>query len=135
MAKKKADRGGNELDDDKFAVRVKVTRDQAEKLLRRDELDFGDHPRIGENPDGTSTVDVFVTRAEIEALRAEGYEVEVGTNMSARGRERLAEVGQGDRFDGGRIPPRGIGRKIGGRGEGGGGQEGHKPDDRPERAS
>jgi hypothetical protein len=134
MAKKKADRGGNELDDDKFAVRVTVTREQAEKLLRRDELDHGDHVRIVEKPDGTGGLDLFVTRAEIETLRAEGYELEVGANLSARGRDRLAEVGQGDRFESGRIPPRGIGRKIGGRGPGGG-QEGNKPDDQPKRAS
>lgn len=126
---------GNELDDDKFAARVKVTRDQADKLLRRDDLDFGDHPGFSVNPDGIGSIDMFATRADVAALQAEGYEIEVGANLSARARDRLAEVGQGDRFEGGRIPPRGIGRKIGGRGPGGGEQEGHKPDDRPEHAS
>lgn len=124
---------GSERDDDKFAARVKVTRDQADKLLRRDDLDFGDHPGASLNPDGTGTIHVFATRADIAALQAEGYEIEVGANLSARARERLAEVGEGDRFEGGRIPPRGIGRKIGGRGEGGRAKGGDKPDDRPER--
>src|SRR6266702_923204 len=124
----------NERDGDVFGVRVKVTRGQAETLLRRGGLDFGDRPNIRENPDGTSSLNLFVTRADIETFRAEGYEIEVGANLSARARDRLAEVGQGDRFDGGRIPPQGIGRKIVGRGEGDAAHGGHKPDDRPERA-
>ena len=134
MTKGKASRPGDELDDDQFAVRVTVTRAQAEELLRRDDLDFGDHSRFGENPDGTGSLDLFVSRAEIAALRAGGYVIEVGANLSARARDRLAEVGQGDRFEG-RMPPRGIGRKIGGRGQGRGAQGGHKPDAGPERAS
>jgi len=106
---------GNETKDDQFAVRVKVTPDQVERLLRRGEFDFGDHPRITENPDGTGNLDLFLSRAQIEMLRAEGYEVEIGLNLSARARERLGEIGQGDRFEGGKVPPRGLGRKIRGR--------------------
>src|SRR6266568_4552441 len=112
MTDEKVGRSDDERDDDKFAVRVKVTGGQAEKLLRRGGLDFGDRPNIRENPDGTGSLNLFVTRADIETFRAEGYEIEVGANLSARARDRLAEVGQGDRFDGGRIPPQGIGRKI-----------------------
>jgi hypothetical protein len=109
---------------DQFVARVTVARGQADELLRRGEFDFGDHPDIRPNPDGTARLTLFVSRAQVDALRAEGYEVELGQNMSARGRERAAEVGQGDRFEGGRIAPRGLGRKIGGRvGE-------RQPDDR-----
>jgi hypothetical protein len=107
---------GDERETDQFAVRVKVTREQAGALLRREEFDFGDHPRITENPDGTGNLDLFISRAQIEALRAEGYEVDVGHNLSARARSRLNEIGRGDRFEGGRVPPRGLGRKLGGTG-------------------
>ncbi len=105
-----------EREGDKYAVRIKVTRGQVGELLGRGEFDFGDRPIVTSNADGTGSLDLFVTRAQIEALRAEGYEVAVGLNLSARARERLAEVGQGDRFEGGQIPPRGLGRKIGGGG-------------------
>ena len=108
-------RPDNELKDDQFAVRVKVTPVQAEELMVRRRLDFGDHPNISPNPDGTGNLDLFVSRAEIAVLQAEGYQIEIGANLSARARARLTEVGQGDRFEGGRIPPRGLGRKIGGR--------------------
>jgi hypothetical protein len=134
MTDEKARRRGNERDDDQFAVRANVTRGQADELLRRSGLDFGDHPNISENPDGTGSLDLFVSRTEIAALQAEGYQIEVGANLSARARERLTEVGQGDRFEGGRIPPRGLGRKIGGR-SGGPPSDGSKGDDRPERGS
>jgi len=120
-------RGDNERNDDQFAVRVKVTPSQADELLARRGLDFGDHPNISPNPDGTGTLNLFVSRAEIAMLQAEGYQIEIGVNLSARARARLTEVGQGDRFEGGRIPPRGLGRKIGGRGP--------KGDDRPGGAS
>jgi hypothetical protein len=123
--------GGSDADDDQFAVRLKVSRVQADEILRRGSFDFGDRPHISPNPDGTGSLDLFLDRRQIESLRAEGFEVEVGLNQSARGRERLTEVGQGDRFEGGKIPPRGLGRKIGGRV--GSGDVG--PDDGPEGAS
>ncbi len=100
---------------DQFVVRVAVTPVQAAELLGRGEFDFGDHPSIKTDDDGTGRLALFVTRAQIDALRTEGYELEVGANMSARARERVSEVGEGDRFEGGRIVPRGLGRKIGGR--------------------
>jgi hypothetical protein len=139
MTDDKARRRGEkspERAEDQFAVRVKVARGQADELLRRGEFDFGDHPNINPNPDGTANLTLFVSQAQVESLRAEGYEVEVGANLSARARERLGEVGKGDRFEGGTVPPRGIGRKIGGRGlPGGGVPRDASPGDRPEHAS
>lgn len=126
---------GDERAADQFAIRVKVTREQAAALLRRGEFDFGDHPRITENPDGTGSLDLFVSRSQIEALRAEGYEVDIGHNLSARARDRIKEVGQGDRFEGGRVPPKGLGRKIGGQGGQPGGEAEKRSSDRPEDAS
>ena len=124
------DDAGGERRDDQFAVRVRVTPDQVEELLRRGEFDFGDHPSITPNPDGTGYLDLFPTRPQIEALEAEGYELDVGLNLSARARERVAEVGRGDRFEGGRVPPRGLDRKIGG-----GGQPGAATADGPKASS
>jgi hypothetical protein len=139
MTDDKAPEGGHESPErveDQFAVRVKVARGQADELLGRGEFDFGDHPNIEPNPDGTAILTLFASQAQVEALRGEGYEIEVGANLSARARERVAEVGQGDRFEGGKIPPRGIGRKIGGSGKPGGGAAGDaRPGDRPEQAS
>ncbi len=120
-AKRPAESGADERADDVFAVRVRVTQDQARTILERGTYDFGDHPTITPNPDGTGGLDLFVTRAQASELEDEGVAVTFGRNQSARARERIAELGEGDRYDGGRVVPRGIGRKIGGRGGPGGG--------------
>jgi hypothetical protein len=107
-----------EPEDDRFAVRITVDREAARRLTQRTDLDFGDRPHIRPQSENRAILEAFATRAQISELRAEGYAVAVGANESAAGRARQAEVGQGDRFEGGRVPPKGLGRKVGGR-EGG----------------
>ncbi len=51
----------------------------------------------------------YLTQAQIKTLRKAGYEPEVMENVSTIGRERQAEVGKGDRFEGGRIAPKSRG--------------------------
>ena len=104
-------------DEDLLAVRVRVTREQARRLVERADLDFGDRPHIRPQSEDVAILEVFATETQVAELKAEGLEVEVGENISAAGRERQAEVGQGDRFEGGRIPPRGIGQKVTGKGK------------------
>jgi hypothetical protein len=106
----------NEQADDLFAIRVHVTPERAGELLQRGDIDFGDRPHIRPNPDGTGILELFATRGQVADLEAQGHQLEVGENVSAHARERVAEVGQGDRFEGGRTPPRGLGRKVGGHG-------------------
>ena len=105
----------DEREDDVFAVRAKVTREQALELARQGDLDYGDRLHWSPEPDGTGRLDLFVTRGQMDALKAQGIEVDVASNESGRAREVLADVGEGDRFEGGTVPPSGIGRKVGGR--------------------
>jgi len=102
----------DELEGDIFAAKVRVTPDQAGELLRSGEYDFGDRPRISPSADGTATLDLFLSRDQVAALEADGITVEIGNNQSARARAALAEIPEGDRYEGGRLTPRGIGRKI-----------------------
>ena len=118
MPDKSTDPPDNERDDDIFAVRVTATEAQVHELVGRG-LDYGDRPHFGDVRQGKGQLDLFLTRDQTEALRGEGYEVEIASNQSARQRERLGEVEQGDRYEAGRIPPKGLGRKIDGRGESG----------------
>jgi hypothetical protein len=102
---------------DLFEVRISGSRETLAQLLREFELDVGcRHPHVQPNPDRTATLRAYVTEDRIRELRAAGYTLEKGENVSALGRARQAEVGKGDRFEGGRQPPRGLGIK--GRGEG-----------------
>ena len=100
---------------DLFEVRITVTQDNFATLVETYALDLGCRPHIEMNPDGTGTLQAFASEERIRELEAAGYRVEQGENVSALGRERQKEVGVGDRFQGGRVTPRGLARKPGGR--------------------
>lgn len=99
---------------DLFEVRITVTQDDFATLIETYPLDLGCRPHIEMNTDGTGTLQAFASEERIRQLEAAGYRVERGENVSALGRERQKEVGVGDRFQGGRVTPRGLGRKPGG---------------------
>jgi hypothetical protein len=109
---------GEETLPDLFEVRITVSQQDFAGLMERFPLDLGCRPHIDMNPDGTGTLQAFASRERIRELEAAGYRVEQGENVSALGRERQQEVGTGDRFQGGRVTPHGLGRKPGRR-EGG----------------
>ena len=115
MAETRSRQRPPERDDDVFAVRVRVTAEQAAALVAREDVDHGDRPHVRRLTDEMGLLDLFVTGHQLGELRSEGFEIEVVNNQSERARERRAEIGEGDRFEGGRVPPTGIGRKIGGR--------------------
>jgi hypothetical protein len=107
---------------DLFTIRIAVTRESFESLLKKFDLDVGCRPHFQQNPDGTANLTAFATKERIHELEGAGYKVEVGENASEVGRQRQAEVGKGDRFEGGRVVPRGLGKKMGERGQGGSAQ-------------
>jgi hypothetical protein len=98
---------------DLYAARITGTPETFAKLLQAFELDVGCRPHPELNTDGTASLLVYATEERIRALQSAGYKVERGENVSAVGRERRAEIGEGDRFKGGQIPPRGFGGKGG----------------------
>jgi hypothetical protein len=104
---------------DLYAARITGSRETLAKVMQEFELDVGCRPHPEVNPDGSGTLLVYATEEGIRKLQAAGYRVERGENVSAIGRERQAEVGKGDRFEGGRIAPRGIGEKPRGDRKGG----------------
>src|SRR5919201_5577206 len=108
MVDQNAQPPGDEQDGDIFAVRAKVTEEQALELIGRGGFDYGDRPHFSRGPEGIGSLDLFVSREQIEALRGEGIDVEIASNQSARARERVAEIDEGDRFEGGKIAPTGI---------------------------
>ena len=115
MAEKEKGQGGEDL----FTARITVSRESFDALLKKFDLDVGCRPHVHTNDDGTGTLTAFATRERIRELEAAGYRVEVGENVSELGRRRQEEVGKGDRFEGGRVVPQGLGEKIDDRGQGG----------------
>ena len=104
---------------DLFTVRITVTRESFDSLLKTFDLDVGCRPHVDATADGTGILTAFATTDRIRELESAGYSVEVGENASELGRRRQEEVGKGDRFEGGRIVPRGLGEKTDDRGQGG----------------
>jgi len=93
------------------AVLRAPSRERVTELLRKRSLDVGSMRRLR----GAKEVEVilFVTRKQAEEIKQEGWQLEVFENLSAVGRSRQQEVGKGDRFEGGKVPPKGLGKKTG----------------------
>jgi hypothetical protein len=98
-------------------LQVRVQADEFESLrpLLLEGLDAGCKPHVDQRAGRGVSMQAYVAEDEVDRLRERGYEVEVLADATVAGLERLAEVGQGDRFEGGRVAPRGLGRKTGGR--------------------
>jgi hypothetical protein len=111
--KKAGSNQDDEVPPDRFAVKIPVRPDTFTELIRKFALDVGDRPHIEPAPDGSGTLYAFAPEEQIRELEAAGYTVEVGENVSETGRQRMAEVSDGDRYEGGRIAPRGLGAKPG----------------------
>jgi hypothetical protein len=91
----------------KVEMVVRVGDEEALRRLFAQPLDFGCRPTVIREPDGGFSVPVIATPESVESLRTEGFDLSA---IEPRA-DRRAEVGEGDRFEGGRIAPRGFGRK------------------------
>lgn len=89
---------------------VAVEDERALRRLLALGLDFGCRPIPMQRDGGGWSVGVIGTNDVLERLRQEGFTLEVQTLAVPQ-----ADVGSGDRFEGGRVVPHGFGRKAGGR--------------------
>ena len=87
---------------------VRVSDDEALQRLFAYRIDFGCRPTAIREPDGGYSVMVIGSPQALERLRDEGFDLSVVEAPAERGRD----VGKGDRFEGGKVAPRGFGRKV-----------------------
>lgn len=93
---------------DKYSVRILTgNRKDAQSLIRDRGLDLVKTEVL----DGDERVQLtfFINEQEIADLRKAGYTLDVGENVSELGLKRQSEVAEGDRFEGGRVAPKGLG--------------------------
>ncbi|MGI8808051.1 MAG: hypothetical protein ACR2KK_09465 [Acidimicrobiales bacterium] len=90
----------------RLSASVSVGDEDALRDLLRQPLDFGCRPIVTPLPGGRYGVTVIGTEATLRGLTGDEREVEIH-----RLPEVPAEVGEGDRFESGRVAPRGLGRK------------------------
>ncbi len=62
-------------------------------------------------PDGSLSVDAYTPEAVLDQLKKAGADFEIIEDATRVGKERQKEVGRGDRFEGGKLAPRGLGKK------------------------
>jgi hypothetical protein len=87
---------------------VRVSDDEALRRLFAHPLDFGCRPTAIRESDGGYSVLVIGSPQALERLRDEGFDL----NVVEAPAERARDVGKGDRFKGGKVAPRGFGRKV-----------------------
>jgi hypothetical protein len=92
-------------------VRIRTVDLESLRALLLEGINAGCRPHLTEEVAGV-TMQAYVSEEELDRLKERGYDIEVLADASATGLERQAEVGRGDRFEGGTIAPRGLGRKI-----------------------
>jgi hypothetical protein len=86
------------------------TPEQLREILRREDLDLNcGGPQ--KTPAGEWVVEAYAPQRVATRLRRAGIRVEVDRGFEKRASTRRAAVAAGDRFQGGRLPPRGVGRK------------------------
>jgi hypothetical protein len=90
----------------RLSASVIVASEEALRDLLRQPLDFGCKPVVTPLADGRYRITVIGTEALLRGLAAVEREVDIHPLPEVR-----AEVGDGDRFAGGRLLPRGLARK------------------------
>lgn len=110
MATKTGNKGKDAPPADKYQVSIDIKDPkEAQPLVRERGLDLVQTVIL---EDGKRyRLIFFLNKQEIAELEKGGYELEVGENVSEQGLKRQTEVAKGDRFDGGRVPPEGLGVK------------------------
>jgi hypothetical protein len=79
------------------------------KFVKELRLGIGNRPR--RLPDGTLSMEAFATEEVLDKLKKAGGVFDIIENATEVGKARLNEVGKGDRFEGGKKVPSGLGKK------------------------
>jgi Zinc carboxypeptidase len=79
------------------------------EFVRTHTLDFGCRAHAIQNPSGSFHTTALVTKAELEQLRKENWEVQLLFDQISKDRIAKNTIGTGDRFRGGKVPPQGVG--------------------------
>jgi len=84
--------------------------EQLRVLIQEHKLDLNcGGPAISDA--GEWSVEAYVLADTLPNLLAEGLTIDEDDRFPARLAERRGDIGAGDRFQGGKIPPKGLGRK------------------------
>ena len=101
--------------DQRKTYRVLVHLDPHEKARSLHDLDI-DHTCMPQPPrderTGVTRLHAYASGRVVETLRKTGRKVEVLADAAAEGTRLQKLIGKGDRFEGGRRGPRGVGKLV-----------------------
>lgn len=83
---------------------------QLREIIRQEDLDLN-CGGARQTRTGEWEVEAYTSAEVAERLRKSGYRIEIDKQFGMRAAARRSEVGTGDRFQDGRVRPRGIGKK------------------------
>lgn len=109
---KKPDRESNDAGElpDLFEAHLIGPSETVLRAIAKHELDVGcRHATVEPSAEDAISVQIFASAKQLDAIESEGLRVKRGDNVSAIARERFNEVGRGDRYEGGRSYPEGLG--------------------------
>ena len=93
-------------------IALKASKPEAlAKLVREFRLDIGGAGGLRRLPDDTVRMEAYAPEQVLDKLKEAGGVFEIIEDATKVGKERQKEVGRGDRFEGGKKAPRGLGRK------------------------
>jgi hypothetical protein len=88
-------------------------KEHLDEALRDPEIDFGCRVHVRQNEDGSITTVAFLTEEKARTLETRFQaRTNLSLNVSEQARNTPPTTFQGDRFEGGRIAPVGLGKKI-----------------------
>jgi hypothetical protein len=85
-------------------------RETLAKVVKEHRLDVGGGG-ARRLPDGTVMMEAYVNKEVLEGLTRDKQAFEIIEDLTEVGKQRRKEVGKGDRFEGGKIAPRGLAKK------------------------
>jgi len=95
-----------------YRVLLEVSPHESLRNMRGFRLDHCCMPQPPADQGGTQRLHAFATGATIAALRKAGRTVKVLADADAEGKRMQKLIAKGDRFQGGRSTPRGVGKLV-----------------------
>ena len=95
-----------------YRILLEVSPHESLRNMRGFRLDHCCMPQPPADKSGTQRLHAFATGSTVAALRKAGRTVKVLADADAEGKRMQQLIGKGDRFEGGRGAPRGVGKLV-----------------------
>jgi hypothetical protein len=82
------------------------------RLLNEPQLDFGCRPAPSRHTEGGFVLPAYVGEQRLRELERNGYAIQILGDATEEAKRVREDFATGDPFEGGRVPPKGLGEKF-----------------------